>query len=1088
MSRALRSIAVGASLFFLQSVGSVHAATPSSGAVTTASPAITYSGGPFDSTNQTGTPDTPAGAGNPPLCLDPALPCDDFDLAVTIAPTESYYLRVDLSFARAAADFDLFLYNAAGDVVDRSAGPAGDQESVQILAPPNTNHFTVRVIPYDVTTGAGGDVYTAAVTLVPVPIPPEPPVPPTVPGLPRYENYAAPPSLGNGAGEPTLGVNFDTGRVMYIAGLETLRVGFDDCVSPARATWDDVSYVTTSTASLDPILFTDSRTNRTFASQLTGACSAVAFTDDDGATWTPSQGCGTPAGADHQTIGGGPFPASDPIGPTTSYPDAVYYCSQSIVTAFCALSRNGGLTFGAGVPAYSLADCGGIHGHIKVAPDGTAYVPNKSCGDPATAAVIVSENSGTTWSVRPVTGSTAPFNDVLVDPSVGVGAQGRVYFGYQRNDGHPWIAVSDDRGLTWHDNQDVGAALGIQRIVFPAVVAGANNRAAFAFLGTTTAGDYEDPNNFHGAWHLYVAHTYDGGVTWTTVNATPNDPVHRGSICNEGTGCSNVPDDRNLLDFIDVQIDAAGRVVVAYADGCVTPACIQRGINDYTAKATIARQSGGRRLTPQFDPVEPGVPRAPELAGKRIAPGVIHLTWTRPDNGGADLTEYRIYRGTVSGGETFLTSTTAKGTYDDITADPATGYYYRIRAVNAAGEGPFCGEVFVPAGVPPGTDPCFTPGVTVSVDVGDGVPNLPPNAAVDLKSASVAEPYGVDGSPKLVFTIQVGEAAAAPPSSQWYVIWNRTNPDSGADRNYVAMKTNASGAIAFEHGTVSPPNANVPTRAGAADDGSYDAATGTIRITVSNAKVDGVTAGQILRTLHARAFFARPDGLPVTQSSSSDFSAEGDYTLVGNASCRPNAPPRSELTRQPSSGCVPLAVAFDGSASVDPDAGDTIASYQFDFGDGSPAVVQAGPTIQHTYSVEGTFGARLLVTDSRGKISQNVDLEETVVDPCPIGEALALVWSGAGKDTLSWGAVADASMYRVVRGVVPDLPKLLDASVDSCVRFEGAATTTGPTLTEVPPAGTTYWYLTLGMRGPVAGSAGNATAGPRVVDSGGTCP
>ena len=54
-----------------------------------------------------------------------------------------------------------------------------------------------------------------------------------------------------------------------------------------------------------------------------------------------------------------------------------------------------------------------------------------------------------------------------------------------------------------------------------------------------------------------------------TTDATPTDPVQRGSICTGGTTCGN---DRNLLDFIDVTIDEQGRVLVGYADGC-TGAC-----------------------------------------------------------------------------------------------------------------------------------------------------------------------------------------------------------------------------------------------------------------------------------------------------------------------------------------------------------------------------------------------------------------------------------------------------------------------------------------------------------------------------------
>jgi len=99
---------------------------------------------------------------------------------------------------------------------------------------------------------------------------------------------------------------------MFIASLQTLSVKFNDAVSPATATWTDVSAPTTSLTSLDPILFTDSdagasRTNRTFVSQLAGKVSLMAFTDDDGATWTASQGSGINSGVDHQTLGGGPY-------------------------------------------------------------------------------------------------------------------------------------------------------------------------------------------------------------------------------------------------------------------------------------------------------------------------------------------------------------------------------------------------------------------------------------------------------------------------------------------------------------------------------------------------------------------------------------------------------------------------------------------------------------------------------------------------------------------------------------------------------------------------------------------------------------
>src|SRR4051812_5986278 len=130
------------------------------------------------------------------------------------------------------------------------------------------------------------------------------------------------------------------------------------------------------------------------------------------------------------------------------------------------------------------------------------------------------------------------------------------------------------------------------------MVAGDDDRASFAFLGTTTGGNYQDAAGFHGDWHLYIATTIDGGTSWKTVDATPTDPVQRGSICTGGTTCG---DDRNLLDFMDVSVDAQGRVLVGFADGCTAACAAPGGAQNFDALATIARQTEGPRLYAAFD-------------------------------------------------------------------------------------------------------------------------------------------------------------------------------------------------------------------------------------------------------------------------------------------------------------------------------------------------------------------------------------------------------------------------------------------------------------------------------------------------------
>ena len=757
----------------------------------------------------------------------------------------------------------------------------------------------------DTTTVTGT---TPAYTLVghagctcpaPTPTPTPSATPGSGSGTPRYQNYNPPPTNSFNGGEPSIGVNWLTGKVMYLASFAAIRVGFDDCSSPARDTWTNTN--APSAVSLDPILFADhirlpgdTTPNRTFVSQLTGQDSVTFTTDDDGVTYLPSQGGGIPSGVDHQTIGAGPYHA--PLLPTV-YPNAVYYCSQDIAASFCARSDNGGTTFGAGTPIYTAAQCTGIHGHVKVAPDGTVYVPNRSCG--GLAAVTVSTDNGISWTVRPVpTSSTTGF---LVDPSVGIGTNNvgkpggqtsnTIYLGYQASNSHPKVAVSHDQGATWVNDQEVGQAFGIQNATFPEMVAGDDNRAAYAFFGTTVAGNYTSQASFppSAPWHLYIATTFDGGVTWTTVDATPTDPVQRGSICNLGTtSCMNTPNDRNLLDFMDETVDAQGRTVVGYPDGCVG-ACVNGTVNSFTALASIARQSGGKRLFVANDPnpAEPVVPAPPRVDSVvRDGTGLVTVKWSAPDNGGSPILSYNVFRRTSIGtyGAPLANVPAGTTTYVDSTADPATAYFYKVTAINAIGQGVNCSEF--PITAPPPTNPCVGTGFLVDSDpTGDQV-GAPMNADLDIQSVLIAEPFQTDGINRLVFTMKVADLSVLQPNRQYRIVWTPPVPPAmaGTDRYYVGMNTNAGGAGAatFDYGVVTSMG-NVPISQGTPDAGTVNAS-GVIQIALANNKVGNPGAGATFTLLSGRNF-AGNGNATITKAAAIDSTADGSYTLVGNAAC-----------------------------------------------------------------------------------------------------------------------------------------------------------------------------------------------------------
>src|ERR1043165_595494 len=231
------------------------------------------------------------------LCQE-GINCDTFTLTVagTAADWSGKLIRVKIEWLLPATDYDLYIHkdSNSGPLVGNSGRGATSptepltwEDTTIDPSITGTGVYTIHAVYYLATAA---DQYHGSATIEAKPAP-QPTPSPSTDAAPRYQNYPAPPALGNSAGEPSIGVNWDSGNSMFIASLQTLRIKWDDTGSPASATWEDVSAPNTSLVTLDPILFTDSitgpnRTNRTFVSQLLGKAGAMAFTDDDGANWT----------------------------------------------------------------------------------------------------------------------------------------------------------------------------------------------------------------------------------------------------------------------------------------------------------------------------------------------------------------------------------------------------------------------------------------------------------------------------------------------------------------------------------------------------------------------------------------------------------------------------------------------------------------------------------------------------------------------------------------------------------------------------------------------------------------------------------
>jgi hypothetical protein len=803
---------------------------PPNGTLTPTNLTITYTDGPL-------VPN-PTGVLPPPVCAG-ANTCSDFTVtinAASLAATHNFTWSVQWPVPN--VDMDIFIENPDGSLVANNNSTT-DPSAITLPIPPNGTVYHLVV-----ASSVGTSIITGTATL-------EPKYPTAQQGAgapPRYMHYRAGAGQGDGANEPSIGIDWNpnvpslkheqvnTGGVAFFTvGPRDYRVNFDDCSSPAVNLWEDVSAPFTQQFALsDPIGFVDHFSNaqlglganppqtpgRVFSLDLIGGQgdSLGSYSDSDGnsGSWLPGGNGGAPAGPDHETLGGGPF--HSPVGtpPAPAYPNAIYYCSQNgAQNAECSASYDGGATFGPGVPLFDPTVCGGgIHGHVKVSPQGTAYVPNSSCaaGSPLGAnGVGRSTDNGISWHEFNVPNSTGS-----QDPAIGIGQNNvgkpanqvpnTIYLGWISADNHAHIAHSPDEGATWQNDIDVSSIFGIQKAVFPIVVAGDDNRASYAFLGTYPAITNKQ------VWHLYVATTYDGGKSWVLTDTTPDDPVQIGDVCLLGLSCTSA--NRNLLDFNGIDVDKEGRVLIAYTDGCPNCSNTQNISQSSAAKAVVARQAGGPRLFAAFDsqPQAGGIwpPAAPQVlsAVRQSAPTGVAVTWLKPDNGGSTIIGYNVYRHSATQAETLLKTNigdvmTVSGEntnkFLDQSADSSTNYFYRVAAVNAVAEGASCREVSINGTGGAGTA-CLPPYVQ------EGGPGIPGNVSTDptqgeltIERIAVGEPFSncSDNSVTLTMKVQTLDPGntgqpVLPENAEWKFNFVVTTPDNVDHEIFVSMDTFAS--------------------------------------------------------------------------------------------------------------------------------------------------------------------------------------------------------------------------------------------------------------------------------------------------------
>ncbi len=147
-----------------------------------------------------------------------------------------------------------------------------------------------------------------------------------------------------------------------------------------------------------------------------------------------------------------------------------------------------------------------------------------------------------------------------------------------------------------------------------------------------------------------------------------------------------------------------------------------------------------------------------------------------------------------------------------------------------------------------------------------------------------------------------------------------------------------------------------------ADPRWYDPAAGDFRLRPGSPAIDSANSGVSGQPGTDVLGVPRLDdpATPNTGIGPRTYDDRGAYEFQPGAA----APPNASLSVTPPYGTVPFQATADASAST----GDhPIASYTFDFGDGSTAVgPQPGPIATHTYTTPGTYTVTVSVVDDTG--------------------------------------------------------------------------------------------------------------------------
>jgi hypothetical protein len=582
----LRPLLLAAVALLIVSATPLEAATPPAGTIGPANPSVSWQGQLYPTGHSVAVPEAC------PPAIDPANAlCDHFYLTVNVPPsywdTNTGGADIEIAWASADDDFDLYVYDNTGTEVGRSAAGGTTSERVFVQnASSAGSPYEVRVVPFLILS-APGATYSGSATFVSQAGGPAPnPVrgtggltfspPATVVDAQRTEgepvnwidkdgNYWESGPYGTSTQLSFIHRSTDGGDQFNIVSPVGLRPNLPPGGGDTDIVTDDqrFAYFTDleGLVNLDGSVSNDDGNNW----RKNPAATATQGTTIVDRQWFAVDNGTTGAAADntvflvYRQVPLGSFIASTPgsTGPLDPVGGVAYQNSSASPLAVQSGAPCGQLRFDP-VKRNLYYPCGeGDHVQITV-----GHV------NPGQRTGIVYQNVDAPTSPGGVVGDIFPA--VATDKAGNVYAvwideiDHNVYYSASTNEGQTWGPVRQINGNDANSN------------VFPWAQAGANGTLAVAWYGNSSHLDSDFMpswyNNRQAAtqfkWYGYAALVRNAaGSSPTFVQQKFTDqPMHYGQICNAGLNCTVSGGDRTMADFFALFLDRDSSMRLVYND------------------------------------------------------------------------------------------------------------------------------------------------------------------------------------------------------------------------------------------------------------------------------------------------------------------------------------------------------------------------------------------------------------------------------------------------------------------------------------------------------------------------------------------